>query len=89
MMRQSLRKQVAEVALRVWTPQGAEVVALKQMEPPLDLSGGRVDAGPLAGDYATGSWGDEERDFYLSVGSRPGEVGDEMLARQGDPGGRR
>ena len=33
MMRQSLRKQVAEVALRVWTPQGAEVVALKQMEP--------------------------------------------------------
>ncbi len=88
-MRQSLRKQVAEVALRVWTPQGAEVVALKQTEPPLDLSGGRVDAGPLAGDYATGSWGDEQRDFYLSVALPAGEVGDEMLAAQGDPHGGR
>ena len=89
MMRQSLRKQVAEVALRVWTPQGAEVVALKQMEPPLDLSGGRVDAGPLAGDYATGSWGDEERDFYLSVAT-PGRRGRRRDAgRQSDPHGGR
>ena len=93
MMRQSLRKQVAEVALRVWTPQGAAVVALKQTEPPLDLSGGRVDAGPLAGDYATGSWGDEERDFYLSVALPAGEVDDEMLAARvtlmvgGEPAG--
>ncbi len=93
MMRQSLRKQVAEVALRVWTPQGAQVVALKQTEPPLDLSGGRVEAGPLAGDYATGSWGDEERDFHLSVGLPAGEVNDEMLAARvtlmvaGEPAG--
>ena len=80
LMRQSLSRQVAEVALRVWTPQAAEVIALKQMEPPLDLSGGRVDAGPLVGDYPTGSWGDEARDFYLSIGLPPGEVDDEMLA---------
>jgi von Willebrand factor type A domain/von Willebrand factor type A C-terminal domain len=80
LMRQSLGRQVAEVALRVWTPQAAEVVALKQMDPPLDLSGGRVDAAPLTGDYATGSWGDEARDFYLSVGLPAGEVDDEMLA---------
>jgi von Willebrand factor type A domain/von Willebrand factor type A C-terminal domain len=93
LMRQSLSRQVAEVALRVWTPQGAEVVALKQMDPPLDLSGGRVDAGPLTGDYATGSWGDEARDFYLSVGLPAGEVDDEMLAARvtlvvgGEPAG--
>ena len=93
LMRQSLGRQVAEVALRVWTPQAAEVVALKQMDPPLDLSAGRVDAGPLTGDYATGSWGDEERDFYLSVGLPAGEVDDEMLAARvtlvvgGEPAG--
>jgi hypothetical protein len=50
------------------------------MEPPIDLSAGRAEAGPLAGDYATGSWGDEARDFYLSVGLPAGEVDDEMLA---------
>jgi hypothetical protein len=93
LMRQSLSRQVAEVALRVWTPQATEVIALKQMEPPLDLSGGRVDAGPLVGDYATGSWGDEARDFYLSIGLPPGEVDDEMLAARvtlvvgGEPAG--
>ncbi len=89
MMRQSLGKQVAEVALRVWTPQGAEVVALKQMEPPLDLSGGRAEAGPLAGDYATGSWGDEERDFYLSVGLPAGRGRRRDAGGQGDPRGGR
>ncbi len=93
LMRQSLSRQVAEVALRVWTPQAAEVVALKQMDPPLDLSGGRVDVGPLTGDYATGSWGDEARDFYLSIGLPAGEVDDEMLAARvtlvvgGEPAG--
>ena len=38
MMRDALRKQVADVALRVWTPQGAELVSLKQIEPPLELT---------------------------------------------------
>ncbi len=52
-----------------------------------------MDAGPLAGDYATGSWGDEERDFYLSVALPAGEVDDEMLAARvtlmvaGEPAG--
>jgi len=80
MLRASLLRQVADITLRVWTPQGAEVVALKQMEPPLDLTGSRTDAGALIGEYATGSWGDESRDFYLSVRVPAGEVGDKMLA---------
>jgi len=43
MMNEALSKQVAEVTLRVWTPQGAEVTLLKQMEPVmLDLSGART-----------------------------------------------
>jgi hypothetical protein len=81
MMEASLRKQVAEVSLRVWTPQGAEVVTFKQMEPIiLDLSATRTASGPLTGDYVTGSWGDESRDYFLSVRVPAGAVDDEMLA---------
>ena len=76
---QSLGRQVAELTLRVWTPQGAEIVALKQMEPPLDLVGSRAAEGPLVGDYTTGAWGDECRDFYLSVRVPGGAVDDKML----------
>ena len=80
MMRDALSKQVAEVNLRVWTPQGGEVLALKQMDPPLDLTGARVEAGPRIGDYGTGSWGDESRDYFLSVRVPPAEVDEEKLA---------
>jgi len=83
MMRRSLRKLVAEVALRVWTPQHAEIVALTQLredEPPLDLTGNGVEAGPRTADFVTGSWEDEARDFYLCVKLPVGEVDDEMLA---------
>ena len=79
LMMQSLGRQVAELSLRVWTPQGAEIVALKQMEPPLDLAGSRAADGPLVGDYTTGAWGDECRDFYLSVRVPAGAVEDKML----------
>jgi uncharacterized protein YegL len=80
LMRASLLRQVAELTLRVWTPQGAEVVALKQVEPPLDLTGSRDAAGSLVGDYTTGAWGDECRDFYVSVRVPAGQVDDKMLA---------
>ena len=80
MMRDSLSKQVADVVLRVWTPQGGEVLALRQMEPPLDLAAARVEAGPRMGDYGTGSWGDESREFFLSVRVPPADVDEEKLA---------
>jgi len=81
MMHQALSRQIPEVRLRVWTPEGAEVTLLKQLEPVmLDLTGSRVVAGPQAGDYLTGSWGSESRDYHLSVRVSPGAVGDEMLA---------
>lgn len=80
MMRDALSKQVADVVLRVWTPQGGEVLALKQMEPPLDLTEARVEAGPRMGDYGTGSWGDESRDFFLSLRVLPADVDEEKLA---------
>jgi hypothetical protein len=80
LLQESLLRQVSEITLRVWTPQGAEVVALKQMEPPLDLTGTRAVTGPLVGEYTTGAWGDETRDYYLSVRMPVGQLGDKMLA---------
>ncbi len=80
MMQTSLRKQVGAVTLRVWTPRGGHVVVLKQMEPVVDLSGARVEVSELVGEYPTGPWGDESRDYHLSVRVPPGEVVDDKMA---------
>jgi hypothetical protein len=82
MMRSSMSKQVADVAMRVWTPGHAEVQFLKQVAPAIeDLTGRRSPAGPQTGDYPAGAWGaGESRDYHLRVRVRPGAVGQEMLA---------
>lgn len=81
MMETAMGKEVADVGLRVWTPQGAEIQYVKQVAPTVeDLTGRRVEAGPRAGDYPTGSWGDESRDYHLCVRVPGAEVGQEMLA---------
>ncbi|MFC0600993.1 vWA domain-containing protein [Streptomyces palmae] len=81
MMETAMGKEVADVALRLWTPQGAEVLFVKQVAPSVeDLTGRRVPAGPRAGDYPTGSWGDESRDYHVCVRVPAAEVGQEMLA---------
>jgi hypothetical protein len=80
MMQTALAKQVAEVSLRVWTPQNAEILAFKQMDPPIDMATLRHDTEPRVGDYPTGSWGDESRDYFISVRVPPGEIDDEILA---------
>jgi hypothetical protein len=65
----------------VWTPQGAEVSFFKQVAPEiLDLTASRRAVDERAGDYPTGAWGEESRDYHLSVRVRPGAIGDEMLA---------
>lgn len=81
MMTTSMRKQVADVSMRLWTPAGATVRFVKQSAPTLvDLTDRRVDSGQLTGDYPTGSWGTESRDYHLCVDLEPGEVGEEKLA---------
>jgi hypothetical protein len=70
MMENAMGKGVADVALRVWTPQGTEVKWVKQVAPTLeDLTLRRTDTGPRAGDYPTGSWGDESRDYHVCIRS--------------------
>ena len=77
----AMGKEVADVALRVWTPQGATVKFVKQVEPTLvDLTGRRTEAAPRSGDYPTGSWGTESRDYHVCVRVPPAGIGDKMLA---------
>ncbi|MER7758273.1 VWA domain-containing protein [Streptomyces sp. NPDC097619] len=81
MMEKAMAKEVADVALRLWTPVGAEVVFVKQVAPSVvDLTGRRTAAGPRAGDYPTGSWGDESRDYHVCVRVAAAGLGQEMLA---------
>ncbi|MFD7629135.1 VWA domain-containing protein [Streptomyces sp. NPDC059851] len=94
MMEKVMGKEVADVALRLWTPVGAEIQYVKQVAPAVqDLTGRRTGAGPRAGDYPTGSWGDECREYHVCVRVPPAAVGQEMLAARasmvlpGPPGG--
>ncbi|WMX47054.1 VWA domain-containing protein [Streptomyces roseicoloratus] len=81
MMENAMGKEVADVALRLWTPVGVEIGFVKQVAPTVeDLTGRRTEAGPRAGDYPTGSWGDESRDYHVSVRVPQAAVGQEMLA---------
>ncbi|MDX3580138.1 VWA domain-containing protein [Streptomyces sp. FL07-04A] len=81
MMETAMGKEVADVALRLWTPVGTAVKFVKQVAPTVEeLTGRRTEAGPRAGDYPTGSWGDESRDYHVCVEVPAANVGQEMLA---------
>ncbi|MFI2200913.1 VWA domain-containing protein [Streptomyces sp. NPDC020192] len=81
MMETAMGKEVADVALRVWTPLGTTIRYVKQVAPTVeDLTARRTEAGPRAGDYPTGSWGDESRDYHLCVEVPAAGIGQEMLA---------
>ncbi len=82
MMQTAMGKQVADVALRVWTPQRADLKFVKQVAPTVDdLTARRAQSGPQAGDYPTGAWGGgESRDYHVCVQMTPAGVGQEMLA---------
>jgi hypothetical protein len=77
----AMGKAVADVSLRLWTPESAKVKFVKQVAPEVvDLTGKRTDSGPRSGDYPTGSWGTESRDYHVCVEVVPGKIGDVMLA---------
>ncbi|MCF3965104.1 vWA domain-containing protein [Streptomyces fuscigenes] len=81
MMETAMGKEVADVSLRLWTPMGAEVRFVKQVAPTVEaLTERRTQVGPRSGDYPTGSWGDESRDYHVCVEVPDAEVGREMLA---------
>jgi hypothetical protein len=82
MMENAMGKQVADVALRVWTPQHATIKFVKQVAPTVDdLSARRVPSSQQSGDYPTGAWGPaESRDYHIGVEVNPAGIGQEMLA---------
>ncbi|MDJ0463626.1 VWA domain-containing protein [Streptomyces sp. H27-C3] len=81
MMEEAMGKEVADVALRLWTPVGVEIKFVKQVAPAVEeLTGRRTEVGPRAGDYPTGSWGDESRDYHVCVQVPEAGIGREMLA---------
>jgi hypothetical protein len=74
-------KAVADVSLRLWTPLGATVKFVKQVEPTLaDLTARRVEVPPRSGDYPTGSWGSETRDYHVCIQVPAAATGEKMLA---------
>jgi hypothetical protein len=81
MMETAMGKEVADVALRLWTPVGTSIKFVKQVAPTVEeLTDRRTEAGPRAGDYPTGSWGDESRDYHVCVEVPEADLGQEMLA---------
>jgi hypothetical protein len=77
----AMGRSVNDVCLRVWTPQGAAVVFVRQVAPGLeDLTARRTDLDGLIGEYPTGAWGEETRDCHLRIRVPAREVGDRMLA---------
>jgi hypothetical protein len=81
MMRSAMGKAVSGATLRLWTPRDATVELVKQVLPSVeDLTARRVPVSDLVGDYPTGAWGDEVRDYHVRVQVPARQVGDEMLA---------
>jgi hypothetical protein len=81
LIQKSMSRGIASADLRVWTPQGAQVLFVRQVAPTVeDLTTRRSEVNALTGGYPTGSWGDESRDYHVAirVGSKP--VGSEQLA---------
>lgn len=78
----ALSKSVSDVFLRLWTPQGANVLYCKEVSPEIvDLTQRARQLKPQVRDYPTGAWGkSESRDFHFCIEVKPGAAGDEVLA---------
>jgi hypothetical protein len=80
-MRQSMGRGVADASLRVWAPQGAQVLFVRQVSPTVeDLTTRRQEVNALTGAYPLGAWGDESRDYHVAVRLPAKAIGQEQLA---------
>ncbi|MEO9325014.1 VWA domain-containing protein [Nocardioides sp. C4-1] len=81
MMQTSMSRGVADAQLRVWAPQGAQVLFVRQVAPTVeDLTARRTTVNPLTGAYPTGAWSDESRDYHVAVRVAAKAIGQEQLA---------
>jgi uncharacterized protein YegL len=79
---QAMDKQISDVNLRLWTPQGATVRFCKMVSPEIvDLTHRAKPVKAQVNDYPTGAWsGQESRDYHFCIAIPSGNVGDEILA---------
>jgi von Willebrand factor type A C-terminal domain/von Willebrand factor type A domain len=81
MVESAMRRGTADVALRLWHPQGATVAFVKQVAPTIDdLTPRAAPVDALTADYPTGAWSDESRDYHFCIEVQAREAGDEVLA---------
>ena len=81
LMQKSMGRGVANADLRVWIPQGAHVLFVRQVSPTVeDLTNRGVPINQLTQAYPTGSWGDEERDYHIQIRLAAKSIGQEQLA---------
>ena len=81
MMQTAMARGVANADLRVWTPQGAQILFVRQVSPTVeDLTHRRTAVNDLTGGYPTGAWSDESRDYHVAVRLAAKAVGQEQLA---------
>ena len=81
LMRKAMSRGVADAQLRVWVPQGAQVLFVRQVSPQVeDLTARATPVNQLTMGYPTGSWGDESRDYHVAVRLAAKAVGQEQLA---------
>jgi hypothetical protein len=81
LVRKSMARGVAAVNLRVWAPQGSQVLFVRQVAPEVDdLTGRRTEVNALTSAYPTGAWADETREYHVAVRVPSKPVGSEQLA---------
>mgnify|MGYP000892816773 CR=1 FL=1 len=81
MMQGAMSRGVPDARLRIWTPQGSEVLFVRQVAPTVDDLGARAtQVSPLVREFATGAWSDESRDYHVAVRVPLASVGNERLA---------
>jgi hypothetical protein len=81
LMRQAMGRGVADATLRVWAPQGAQVLFVRQVAPQVeDLTNRRFEVNALTAGFPTGAWGDESRDYHVAVRLAAKPIGSEQLA---------
>ena len=80
-MQASGSRGVADAQLRVWVPQGAQILFVRQVSPTVDdVTARGVAVNALTTGFPTGSWADEERDYHVAVRLPAKAIGQEQLA---------
>jgi hypothetical protein len=85
MIKTSMSRGVADARLRLWTPQGSEVMFVRQVAPVVaDLTDRALRISDQIVEFPTGAWSDESRDFHVSVRVPVAPVGSERLAARAE-----